>query len=40
MKNLSNRKRKQAKKLFAKKPHSTRPFTAKDYAALVERHSK
>jgi len=34
MKSLSNRKRKQAKKLFAKKPHNTRPFTAKDYEQL------
>ena len=30
----SKRTRKQAKKAFAKLPHSTRPFTAQDYAAL------
>ena len=31
---LSNKQRKQAKKFFAKKPHSTRPFTSEDYANL------
>lgn len=37
MKNLSNKQRKLAKKRFPKQKHSTRPFTAKDYAAIVER---
>ncbi len=31
----SKRTRKQAKRLFKKFPHSTRPFTAQDYAALL-----
>ncbi len=31
---MTNRKRKQARKRFAKMPHSTRPFTSADYAAL------
>jgi hypothetical protein len=31
---LSKKQRKQAKKLFAKKSHTTRPFTAADYEAL------
>lgn len=30
----SKKQRKQAKKLFAKKPHNTRPFTTEDYKAL------
>jgi hypothetical protein len=30
----SKRTRKQAKKLFAKLPHSTRPFSSEDYKAL------
>jgi hypothetical protein len=34
MKNISNSTRKQAKRLFAKKPNTTRPFTHADYLAL------
>ena len=34
MKNISNSTRKQAKRLFAKKPHATRPFTKSDYDRL------
>ena len=30
----SKRTRKQAKKLFKKLPHNTRPFTSADYEAL------
>lgn len=31
---LTKRARRSAKKAFAKKPHSTRPFSAKDYENL------
>ncbi len=31
---LSNKQKRAAKKLFAKKPNTTRPFTSADYAAL------
>lgn len=35
MKNvLSNKQKREAKKLFAKKPHTTRAFTSADYQAL------
>jgi hypothetical protein len=34
MKAISNSTRKQAKRLFAKLPHSTRPFTKQDYDLL------
>ena len=33
-KQLSNKQRKQSKRLFARLPHSTRPFTPQDYEAL------
>lgn len=31
---LSHKQKRVARKLFKKQPHSTRPFTSADYAAL------
>jgi len=45
-KSTTHKQRRAAKKLFPKKPHSTRPFTPEDYEALPvgeiveDRHAK
>ena len=31
---LSNKQKRAARKLFAKKPHTTRPFSSEDFKAL------
>ena len=39
-KTTSKRTRHAARKLFAKQPHSTRPFTSEDYKALPKSKEK